>query len=70
MRLTPEYFKTREDGVKLYITRSKNGYYIIQNETGIPYEEAVDVEGSPYTYDETDIPINSTNEQGGSHELQ
>lgn len=57
MRLTPVLYAIRNDGVKLYITRSTNGCYIIQNETGILYEEAIDVEGAPYTYDETDTPI-------------
>lgn len=33
------------------------GFYILQNETGIEYDEAIDVEGAPYTYSETDKPI-------------
>jgi hypothetical protein len=33
------------------------GFYILQNETGIEYEEAIDVENAPYTYSETDKPI-------------
>lgn len=49
-----EYYLTREDGVVLYRTYSDAGYYILQNETGIEYSEAVDVEGAPYTYTETD----------------
>lgn len=54
-----EYFKTREDGVILNRTYSDGGFYILQNETGIKYSEAVDVEGAPYTYSETDelIPV-------------
>ena len=35
-------------------TYSDEGFYILQNETGIKYSEAVDVEGAPYTYSETD----------------
>lgn len=33
------------------------GFYILQNETGVEYGEAIDVESAPYTYEETDIPI-------------
>ena len=52
--IVTEYFMTRKDGVVLYRTYSDAGFYIIQNETGIEYSEAVDVEGAPYTYSETD----------------
>ena len=55
--IVTEYYKTRKDGVVLYSTYSDAGFYIIQNETGIEYSEAVDVEGAPYTYSETDKPI-------------
>lgn len=49
-----EFYMTREDGVKLYRTFSDEGKPIRQAETGIVYGEAVDVEGAPYTYEETD----------------
>lgn len=52
-----EYYMTRGDGVVLNRTYSDAGYYILQNETGIEYSEAVDVEGAPYTYSETDRMI-------------
>lgn len=52
-----EYYRTRKDGVNLYKTYSNEGMYILQNETGIEYEEAIDVENAPYTYSETDKPI-------------
>lgn len=54
-----EFYKIREDGVKLYRTYSDAGYFIKQNPTGVVYSEAIDVEGAPYTYEETDelIPI-------------
>ena len=52
-----EYYKTRKDGVVLNRTYSDQGLYIVQNETGVEYEEAIDVEGAPYTYSETDKPI-------------
>lgn len=49
-----ELFKTRSDGVKLYRTYSDEGKRLIQNETGVVYDEAVDVENAPYTYTESD----------------
>ena len=52
-----EHYKTRKDGVILNRTYSDAGLYIIQNETNIEYAEAVDVENAPYTYTETDKPI-------------
>lgn len=58
-----EFYKTREDDVNLYRTYSDEGYYIKQNETGVVYEEAIDIENAPYTYSETDILIKSENEE-------
>ena len=55
--IVTEYYMTRKDGVVLNRTYSDAGFYIIQNETGIKYNEAVDVDGAPYTYSETDEPI-------------
>lgn len=52
-----EFYKTREDGVNLYRTYSDKGMMILQNETGVTYAEAIDVENAPYTYTETDEPI-------------
>lgn len=52
-----EYYKTRSDGVVLNRTYSDRGMMMLQNETGIEYGEAIDVEGAPYTYTETDKPI-------------
>ena len=52
-----EFYRTRKDGVNLYRTYSDKGFYILQNETGIEYTEAIDVEGAPFTYSETDKPI-------------
>lgn len=55
--LKKEFFSTREDGVNLYRTYSDEGYKIKQVETGIVYDDAIDVENAPYTYVETDIKI-------------
>ena len=49
-----KFYEKRDDGVNLYRTYSDEGYYIIQNETGVEYEEAIDVEGARYTYSESD----------------
>ena len=55
--LVREFFRKREDGVNLYRTYSDENFKILQNETGVLYDEAIDLEDSPYTYTETDIPI-------------
>jgi hypothetical protein len=43
----------RSDGVKLFRTYSDENRKIIQNETGIIFAEAIDVENAPYTYCES-----------------
>ena len=55
--LIREFYGTRKDGVKLYKSYSDQNFYILQNETGVEYSEAIDVENAPYTYTETDKPI-------------
>ena len=62
-----EYYRTREDGVLLYRTYSDDGYFIRQRETDIIYEDAVDVEGAPYTYEETDEKIEQPQENEESN---
>ena len=52
-----EFYEKRQDGVNLYRTFSDNGLYILQDQTGNEYEDAIDVENAPYTYSETDKPI-------------
>lgn len=52
-----EFYETRPDGVNLYRTYSDEGFYIIQNETGAEYAEAIDVENAPYTYSESNKKI-------------
>ena len=61
-----EFYETRKDGVNLYRSYSDKGLYIIQNETGVEYAEAVDVEGAPYTYSETDKPIEEPDNTEGA----
>ncbi len=57
-----EYYRTRKDGVRLFRSYSDEGFYIVQNETGIEYSEAVDVEDTPYTYSESERLIESEDE--------
>lgn len=56
-----EFFIEREDGIKLYKTYSDNEKMnLLQNETGIIYSEAIDVENSGYTYSEIEKPEEET----------
>lgn len=61
--LRKEFFRTRDDGINLYRTYSDEDYYIVQLETGNIYEEAIDIENSDYTYDETDNKIHNEEEE-------
>ena len=58
MIITEEY-KTLKSGKRLYRTYSDLKLKIMQHPTGVVYDEAVDVEGAPYTYTETDIEVRS-----------
>ena len=58
-----EFFRTREDGVNLYRTYSDADMKIRKVGTDEVYDEAIDVEGAPYTYEETDIPIEVVEEE-------
>lgn len=53
-----EYYGENKAG-KLYRTYSDEGYKIKQIETDTIYDEAIDVETANYTYEETDILIES-----------
>lgn len=69
-KVTGVYYTTRSDGVKLYrfaVPNTKHinedneevwdkpQFKIRQDQTGILYDEAIDVEDKGYTYTETDI---------------
>lgn len=62
--LKTEFFRKRRDGVNLYRTYSDTNMLILQNETGIEYVEAIDIENSGYTYTETNKPIGQEEEKG------
>ena len=55
--IVKELFMTRADGVKLFRVYSDEGRRLVQNETGNVYDEAIDVEGAPYTYSETEESV-------------
>lgn len=60
--LVKEFYKTRQDGVNLYRTYSDENFKIRQIPTNEIYDEAIDIEESIYTYEETDIPIEDEDE--------
>lgn len=49
-----EFYKERNDGIKLYKTYSDNLVYIKKYGSDEKYAEAIDIEGAPYEYYETD----------------
>lgn len=55
--IVTEFYRTREDGVNLYKTYSDINHYIIQDQTGAKYTEAIDIENRGYTYTESDEEI-------------
>ena len=57
-----EFYLTREDGVNLYRTYSDERYKIKQVQTGVIYDEAIDVEDTKYTYIETEEKIKAVEE--------
>lgn len=61
--LKREFYKTRTDGVNLYRTYSTEGFKIRKVDTDEVYDEAIDVEGAPYIYAETDESIEEVDEQ-------
>lgn len=59
MAIVREFYKRRKDSVSLYKTYSDADLLILQNETGVEYDVAIDVEDAPYTYTETDKPVDA-----------
>lgn len=55
--IVKEFYSKREDGVNLYRTYSDKGLRIHKVGTSEVYDEAIDVGGVYYTYEETDTPI-------------
>ena len=57
-----ELYKTRNDGVKLYRTYSDEDFKILQVETDLVFDEAIDIEDSDFTYIETEEKIEELEE--------
>ena len=57
-----EFYKERNDGVKLYKTYSDENYKIQKVGTDEIYDEAIDVKSSNYEYIETDEKIEEVEE--------
>lgn len=55
--IVKEFYTTRKDDVNLYRTYSDADLKIRKVGTDEIYDEAIDIEGAPYTYEETDMPI-------------
>lgn len=56
-----EFLETRADGVNLFYTYSDSGKMLVRND-GEMFVDAVDVENSGYTYEESDVDANGTAE--------
>lgn len=63
MAIVTEYYRTRTDGVVLNRVYSDQDMMIRKVGTDEVYEEAVDVENAPWTYEETDQVIELTAEE-------
>lgn len=57
-----QFYKTRNDGVSLYRSYSNKDKYIKKVGTEELYSEAIDIDGAPYVYEETDIDIEKLEE--------
>ena len=55
--IVKEFYRTREDGINLYRTYSNENYQIRKIDTDEIYDEAIDVEGTSYEYEEIHIKI-------------
>ena len=60
-----EFYRQREDGVNLFRTFSGKQVYIRKVGTNEEYSEAIDIEGAPYVYEETDKEIEQYDEPIG-----
>lgn len=52
MAIKKEFVAETAEGIKLYRTFSDENRKILQNETGLIYDDAVDVENAEFTYSE------------------
>lgn len=65
-----DFFAVRADGVNLYRSYSDKGLQILKVGTDEIYDEAIDVEGAPYTYEEIDVPSEDATEADYQYALR
>lgn len=65
MAIKKEFCFELADGTKLSRTFSDAGKQILQNETGVIFEDAVDVEGAIFSYSETETNVPGGNDEQG-----
>lgn len=70
MAIVEEYFRTREDGVRLFKTYSDQGLMIRKVGTNEIYSEAIDIETAYYKYEETDQLVEINLEENNNEQLQ
>ena len=63
--IVKEFYGVNRNGKVLYKTYSDLGLKIRQVETGAIYDEAVDIEGNNFTYEETDKKVEVTEKLEG-----
>ena len=64
------FYKTRSDGVSLFRNYSDEGLQIRKVGTDEIYDEAIDVENAPYTYEETELPVYDPTEDATEEDYQ
>ena len=67
MAIKKEFCFELVDGTKLFRTFSDEGKQIIQNETGVIFDDAVDVEGATFTYSETETEVFKNQEEANAN---
>ena len=55
--IVKDFYRTREDGVRLFKSYSDQNLYIRKIGTEEVYSEAIDIENALFVYIETDKPI-------------
>lgn len=59
MAIVTEFYRKREDNINLYRTYSNEGFLIKKVGTEEIYEEAIDIENSGFSYEETEELIDT-----------
>lgn len=65
-----EFYTTRKDGVNLYRTYSDIGMQIRKVGTDEIYDDAIDIEGAPHTYEETEADYQAALREIGVNEVE